>query len=87
MKNLCFALTLAFICIFSAASAQVNSNYHYVNSYYRSNGTFVQGYYRTNPNYTILDNYSTYPNINPHTGQIGTIMPSFYNSYYAIRYW
>jgi len=55
--------------------AQVNSNYHYVDGYYKSNGTYVNGYYRTNPNNTNKDNYSTYPNINPWTGNQGTVKP------------
>lgn len=45
----------------------------YVNGYYKSNGTYVQPHYRTNPNNTIRDNYSTYGNTNPYTGQQGTV--------------
>jgi len=63
-------LILSTICF-----GQVNPNYHYVNGYYRSNGTYVQGHYRTDPNYTNRDNYSTYPNVNPHTGKHGTVAP------------
>jgi hypothetical protein len=44
----------------------------WVRGYLRSDGTYVQGHYRTEPNATTRDNYSTYPNINPHTGQQGT---------------
>lgn len=44
-----------------------------VNSYIKSNGTLVQSHYRTAPDNTILNNWSTYPNINPYTGKIGTI--------------
>ena len=67
--------------------AQVNPNSTYVNSYTKSNGTYVQGYYRTTPNTTINDNYSTYPNVNPYTGQQGTVQPTYStqssNSYYS----
>ncbi|MGE5607918.1 MAG: hypothetical protein ACM359_01580 [Bacillota bacterium] len=40
--------------------------------YYRQNGTYVQPYYRTGPDQNSYNNYSTYPNINPYTGQQGT---------------
>lgn len=59
---------------------QVNQNNHYVNGYTKSNGTYVQGYYRTNPNSTNVDNYSTYPNVNPYTGKTGTVTPDNYYS-------
>jgi hypothetical protein len=54
-------------------NAQVNTRNTYVNGYYKSNGTYVEGHYRTMPNNTMNDNYSTYPNVNPHTGKQGTI--------------
>ena len=43
----------------------------YVKGYYRSNGTYVDPHYRTSPNSTISDNYSTWGNSNPYTGQKG----------------
>ena len=54
----------------TAASAQV-----YVHGYTRSNGTYVAPYYRTTPDSSILNNYSTYPNVNPYTGKVGTVNP------------
>ena len=44
----------------------------YVNGYTRSNGTYVPGHYRSSPNSNQRDNYSTYGNTNPYTGQRGT---------------
>ena len=49
--------------------------------------TWVDGYHRTTPNNTALDNYSTYPNVNPYTGKQGTDNPyqnnnNFFNSNY-----
>jgi len=73
MKKLFFTLALAFIAQFSFGQQTV-----YVNGYYRSNGTYVQPHYRTSPNNTVYDNWSTYPNVNPYTGQTGT---RYYNSY------
>lgn len=87
MKNFLVICTMAFASLTfmgtQDASAQVNSNYTYVEGYYKSNGTYVQGHYRTNPNSTINDNYSTYPNTNPWTGEEGTIAPV--NSYFYVE--
>jgi len=44
----------------------------YVGGHY-SNGNYVAPYYRTAPNSTINDNYSTVGNVNPYTGEAGTI--------------
>ena len=45
--------------------------------------------YQTAPDHTIMNNYSTYPNINPYTGQQGRIQPYGWpavNSYTYPRY-
>jgi hypothetical protein len=47
----------------------------YVRPHYRSNGSYVPGHYRSAPNGTTLDNWSTYPNVNPYTGKPGTRDP------------
>jgi hypothetical protein len=44
----------------------------YVRGYFRSNGTYVQPHYRSAPDGNPYNNYSTYPNVNPYTGQQGT---------------
>ena len=76
MKKLFLSLALAVVAQISFGQSTV-----YVNGYYRSNGTYVQGHYRTTPNNTVYDNYSTYPNVNPYTGQTGTIHYNYnYNS-------
>ena len=72
MKFLLSGLCLFFI--FTSFS-QVNPNYHTVKKYTRKDGTRVQSHKRTNPNYTNRDNYTTYPNVNPHTGTRGYIAP------------
>lgn len=46
-----------------------------VKGYIKSDGTYVAPHIRTTPNGTKLDNYSTQPNINPYTGQQGTVDP------------
>ena len=48
---------------------------HYVAPYVRANGTAVPGHYQTNRDETLLNNYSTKGNVNPHTGRAGTVRP------------
>lgn len=47
----------------------------YVRGYTKQNGTYVEPHYRSSPNGTTLDNYSTKGNVNPYTGQAGTVDP------------
>ncbi len=51
----------------SAALADVS-----VDGHYRSDGTYVQPHYRSNPDGNFSNNWSTYGNVNPYTGQWGT---------------
>jgi hypothetical protein len=44
-----------------------------VDGYYKSNGTYVQPHHRSSPNTTTSDNYSHKGNVNPYTGQKGTL--------------
>lgn len=44
----------------------------HVSPYLRADGTFVPGHYRTAPDSTTLNNWSRYPNVNPHTGARGS---------------
>ncbi len=73
MKTLSVIASAALGLLFMATTALAQDVY--VNGYYRSDGTYVQPYYRTAPNNTILDNYSTKGNVNPYTGQPGTVNP------------
>ena len=43
----------------------------WVNGYFRSDGSYVQGHYRSSPNSYKSDNYSTWGNTNPYTGEKG----------------
>lgn len=56
------------------SSPNTNSNHVRVKGYYKSNGTYVKPYVRTAPNSTIRDNFSTKPNVNPYTGEKGTVI-------------
>jgi len=50
---------------------------HYVQGHVRSDGTYVSGHYKTNSDNSFWNNYSSKGNFNPHTGGIGTKMPSY----------
>ena len=69
------AVTIVSFLAVQEASAQVS-----VRGYYRSNGTYVQPHYRSNPDRSFYNNWSTYPNINPYTGKIGTKLTPSYGS-------
>lgn len=66
------ALLLAAL-VFSSAPSLAQDTY--VRGYTRSDGTYVQPHYRTAPNNSLYDNYSTQGNVNPYTGQRGTVDP------------
>ncbi len=54
----------------------------YVHGHYRSNGSYVQPHYRSNPDGNFSNNWSTYGNVNPYTGHMGTrLTPSYSPSY------
>lgn len=74
MKKL---LILAFL-LFPVSALAYGDDVH-VNGYTRSNGTYVQPHMRSAPDNTTSNNYSTYGNTNPYTGQQGTHHPD--NSY------
>jgi hypothetical protein len=48
---------------------------HHVRGYVTENGTYVAPHYQTNPNNTRVDNYSSQGNVNPYTGQAGSVNP------------
>jgi hypothetical protein len=77
MLKRAFLMLVAAIGVFTAvqtASADV-----YVHGYYRSNGTYVQPHYRSDPDGNFWNNWSTYPNVNPYTGSVGTRHSPSYN--------
>ena len=53
------------------ATTVANADVH-VRGYYRDNGTYVQPHYRSDPDGNRSNNWSAYPNVNPHTGVRGT---------------
>lgn len=49
----------------------------FVNGYFRSDGTYVQPHYRSAPDNSYNNNWSVSPNVNPYTGQRGTLSPTW----------
>ena len=47
----------------------------YVRGHTRQDGTYVAPHYRSSPDNSRLNNYSTQGNVNPYTGQAGTVNP------------
>jgi hypothetical protein len=62
----------ATVCAVALVSLQQAIADVYVRGHYRSNGTYVAPHYRSNPDGNVYNNWSTYPNVNPYTGKIGT---------------
>jgi hypothetical protein len=61
-------------------SAQHAKGDDYVRGYYRSNGTYVAPHYRSTADGNFYNNWSTYPNVNPYTGKMGTRVTPPYSS-------
>lgn len=59
-----------------ASSAFAWGNDVSVRGYTRNDGTYVQPSHRTAPDNTMSNNYSTYGNTNPYTGEQGTVRDS-----------
>ena len=75
------AVVFAVVAITQVADADV-----YVRGYYRSNGTYVRPHWRSDPDGNPCNNWSTYPNVNPYTGKVGTRRyPSCLRSGYGAR--
>lgn len=64
---------LLLLCLLAAGPVMARDVY--VQPHIRSDGTYVQGYHRTAPDSNPFNNYSTQGNVNPYTGQPGTVNP------------
>lgn len=60
------------VTIASLAAGEAGNADTWVRGYYNSNGTYVQPHYRSTADGNFWNNWSTYPNMNPYTGKIGT---------------
>lgn len=50
----------------------------YVSPTVRTDGTYVAPHFRTAPDRSFNNNWSTYPNVNPYTGKVGTRSPNLF---------
>lgn len=69
LKKLLIVAAALFTTIVSTRDSEAGE---YVHGYFRSNGTYVAPHFRSHADGNFWNNYSTYPNINPYTGSIGT---------------
>jgi hypothetical protein len=72
----------------AAGSAMAQGVYH--NGYMRSDGIYVAPHYQSAPDHSYNNNWSTNPNVNPYTGQMGTRQPTFNDqppAYYQHNRW
>ena len=74
-------ILLALACFFATIGGQEAMAQVYVRGYVRSDGTYVAPHFRSNPDGNFYNNWSTYPNINPYTGQMGTRVTPPHSSY------
>lgn len=65
---------IAMLVLLAGFIAQAHAQVH-VRGYHRKDGTYVAPHYRSAPNSTRSDNYSSRGNLNPYTGQRGTVDP------------
>lgn len=72
MKKTLIAAAALAVLPASLASAQSTVN---VRGHVRSDGTYVPPHTRTAPNSSRTDNWSSQGNVNPHTGEVGTVDP------------
>ena len=56
-------------------SGVANAQQH-VRGHYRDNGRYVQPHYRSSADSSYNNNYSVRPNVNPYTGERGSLSPT-----------
>ena len=69
MKKLLLAFAV-FLFVTPAIAGDV-----YVDGYFRQDGTYVQPHWRSAPDGNPYNNWSTRGNVNPYTGQRGSVSP------------
>ena len=67
-------MKIIYALVLLSLSVSANAD-QWVNGYVKRDGTYVDGHFKSDANGYKFDNYSTKGNINPYTGQAGTIDP------------
>ena len=78
MRRLGLALAALIIFILSTVAPVLAGDVS-VHGYFRQDGTYVQPHMRSAPDSSFNNNWSTYPNVNPYTGQQGTRQPRLFD--------
>ncbi len=73
--RLCLFLAILLNLVWAALVMAQYGQDQNVRGYSRQDGTYVQPYHRTAPDRDPLNNYSTRGNVNPWTGERGTVDP------------
>lgn len=81
MKKLIIFTLMSILLIVSLIDIKPTSAAVYVKGHFR-NGKYVSPHFRSNPDGIFANNYSTYGNVNPFTGEVGTLMSPSYNYSY-----
>ncbi len=71
-----FFLTVAVVLLALSFSTEAFAQV-YVEGYFRSNGTYVAPHWRSSPDNSYNNNWSVSPNVNPYTGNRGTLSPTW----------
>jgi len=73
LRKTCLSLAVVAASLFAAgeANAQVSVSGHYRHNIYGGYSN-VRPHYRTHADTSFYNNWSSYPNINPYTGSVGT---------------
>lgn len=66
-------IILSILTAASMFAAETSAAAVYAQGHYRRNGTYVQPYRRSAPDSSYSNNYSSQGNVNPYTGQQGTV--------------
>jgi hypothetical protein len=77
-------IAAALIAVTHIAGASAQDIYH--RGYTTNQGTYVQPHYQTRPDGNPFNNYSTQGNVNPYTGQAGTVNPYAHQQYQQPSY-
>jgi len=65
---------LLIVAVFALVPTIATAQTH-VDGHYRRDGTYVPPHYRTSPDGNTFNNWSTRGNVNPYTGERGTVDP------------
>ena len=71
------------VAIIAAQFALAKGAVH-VRGYFRSNGTYVQPHSRSAPDGVFSNNWSTYGNVNPYTGEAGSKLSAYRSSSWSV---